>query len=723
MSSSITERILGNNRIYTDKYYRDIFLLTKSFTIYSKDECLLYNNLITEFYGTHVDSSKPETWRYHKHLTGNYHETDKPIELVSIDNGNTIVLSKDTIIYHRSTRDELLKFGYYYKELVDKYPTQELLIKSIINTSPSLTMDEVLSLDNWSIVGFNQNLVEPQETNLIPDIQKRLDNYKVHHLLTSYGLMEPYYMASLFSILYTFLLKSVLAIRLGNDKTERAHSYHILNYLSSHHGLDKHFNYLTKKQVLFLYRNLLYLNNHSGRNETFQTLIDRLFTEKRVSVVNYRQKQKNSTDDKGGMQYRFNQVLLNKANLVYATNDFTLEDIRDRERDLYKGNEKEYEYNTESIDFTNQNSLYSYLRTKDLEVNLVDNTNDVRRTLIPMIIDYWGYMLSIGRLNFISSVVDPITNVDYRLNVRDMFKLFSVVLHKYNDIVIETFPDFVANRVFKPNLPTESVLVSKLYKPEWTIRKLVKQMLQSVPSYVSCDTAYSFNLFITDVYNVNLGHWLLVCNQADKDINAQLEGCIENLNHKGVYKFDTEPVPVFLKRIGFSSVLDYEPNTLYDILMNILNSVTYNKLGELGRNRYVQEALTQIFRQFNSYTVQLIDKYFSTESILANLKSPLYGLEVDSHAYHYYLHDQTNFVDTFIVKKDLVKVSFNTDVKHTKTTKSEIDVDFSEKPLCVGSDIIYVPVQLTTPGVLVPVELEVTPDVDQETLLFLSLNL
>ena len=141
MSSSITERILGNNRIYTDKYYRDIFLLTKSFTIYSKDECLLYNNLITEFYGIHVDTSKPETWRYHKHLTGNYHETDKPIELVSIDNGNTIVLSKDTIIYHRSTRDELLKFGYYYKELVDKYPTQELLIKSIINTSPSLTMD------------------------------------------------------------------------------------------------------------------------------------------------------------------------------------------------------------------------------------------------------------------------------------------------------------------------------------------------------------------------------------------------------------------------------------------------------------------------------------------------------------------------------------------------------------------------------------------------------
>lgn len=723
MSSSITERILGNNKIYTDKYYRDIFLLTKSLTIYCKEEAKLYNDLITEFYGLTVDTNRPETWRYHKHLIGEYHETDKPIEVISVDNGNTIILSKDSIIYHRSTREELLKFGYYYKELVDKYPTQELLIKSIINTSPLPTSEELLTLDNWTIIGFNQGLVESQETNLIPDLQTRLDNYKVHRLMTSYGLMEPYYMASLFSILYTFLMKSILAIRLANDRTERAHSYHILNYLSSHHKLDKYFNYLTKKQVLFLYRNLLYLNNHSGRNETFQTLIDRLFTEKRVSVINYRQKQKNSTDDVGGMRYRFNQVLLNKANLVYATNDFTLEDIRDRERDLYLGNEKEYEFNTPEIDFTNQNSLYSYLRTKDLEVNLVDNTNDVRRTLIPMVIDYWGYMLSIGRLNFISSVVDPITNVDYRLNVRDMFKLFSIVLHKYNDITIETFPDFTANRVFKPTLPTEEVLISKLYKPEWTIRNLVKDMLQSVPPYIPCDTAYSFNLFITDIYNVNLGHWLLVCNQADKDLNAQLEGCIENLNHKGVYTFDNETVPAFLKRIGFPSVLDYSPNVLYEILMNILNSVTYNKLGELGRNRYVQEALTQIFKQFNSYSVQLIDKYFSSESILANLKSPLYGLDVDSHAYHYYLHDQTNFVDTFIVKKDLISVDFNTDIDHTKTTKSFTEVDFGENSLSAGADVIKIPVQFTTPGVLAPIVDEVQPTVDQETLLFLSTNL
>lgn len=723
MSSSITERILGNNRIYTDKYYRDIFLLTKSFTIVCKEEAGLYNDLISEFYGKEIDHNEPSTWRYYTHLTGEYHELDSPIQLVSIDSGNTITLSKETIIYHRSTRDELLKFGYYYKELVDRYPTQELLIKSIINTSPLPTMEELLKLENWTIVGYNQNLVESQETNLIPELQKRLDNYKVHKLMTTYGLMEPYYMASLFSILYTFLLKSILAIRLSNDKTERAHSYHILNYLSSHHKLDRYYNYLTKKQVFFLYRNLLYLNNHSGRNETFQTLIDKLFTEKRVSVVNYRQKQRNSTDDEGNMEYRFNQVLLNNSNLVYSTNNFTLEDIRDRERDLYKGNEKEYQFNTEEINFTNQNSLYSQLRTKDLEVNLVDNTNDVRRTLVPMVVDYWGYMLSINRLNFISSIVDPVNNVDYRLNVRDMFKLFSIVLHKYNGITIDTFPDFIANRVFKPVLPTDKDIIGKSYKPEWTVRQLYKEVIASVPSYVSCDTAYSFNLFISDVYNVNLGHWLLVCNQGDKNINGQLEMCVENLNHKGIYEFDDETVPAFLKRVGFLSVLDYDSDVLYELLMNILNSVTYNKLGELGRNRYVQDALVQVFKQFNSYTVQLIDKYFSSESVLANLKSPLYTLDRDSKTTSYYLNDNTSYVDIFTVKKNDIPVVLNTDVEYVKSIVAHVAVDFNEVSFSAGSDIISIPVQISTPSVLEPVVPHVLQDIDQDTLLFLSINL
>lgn len=723
MSSSITEKILGNNTLYTDKFYKDVFLLTKSFTFYSKDEAKLYNQVVVDVYKQQIDYNDLSSWRYHKHLIGEYHPVDRPIELISVDNGTTVTLTKDTIIYHRSTREELLKFDYFYKQLVDKYPDQELLIKSIINTSPSITLEKLLTLEDWSIVSYNEALVESQETNLLPELQIRIDNYKVHRLNTTYALIEPYYFAMLYSLLYTFVLESILAIRLINEKTERAHSYHILNYLASHHKLDKHYNYLTKKQIFFLYRNLLYLNNHSGRNHVFKTLIQKLFTDKRVSVVNYRQKQKNSVRSDGSIEYRFNQVLLNDADLVYAINDFTLEDIRDREKDLYPGNSKEYQFNTTDIDFKNQNSLHGYLYTKDLEVNIVDNTNDVRRKLIPMIVDYWGYMLSINRMNFISSIVDPITNTDYRLSVRDMFKLFSIVLHKYNNITLDTFPDFVANRVFKPTLPTEEELISKLYKPEWTIKKLVKEVRESVPLYVSCETAYSFNLHISSVYSVNLAHWLLVTSQADKDINAQLDLTIENLNFKAVYRFDNETVPSFLKRIGFETVLDYREDVLFDLISNILNSVTYNKLGELGRNKFIQESLVAIFEQFNSYSVQLIDKYLSSESILAENKSPLYALDIDGHTHHYYLHDRGNFVDTVVERVEGIAVKEETRTEHDTIVQLNIPVQISETIVSRDTDIIDTPIQLSTPSLIDLQEEVITVDVDQETLFFLSLNL
>ena len=111
-------------------------------------------------------------------------------------------------------------------------------------------------------------------------------------------------MASLFQVLYHFILTSLIAIRLTNAKTQLAHSYHVLSYLASHHGLDRHYLFMTKSQRLFLYRNLLYLDNHSGRQHVFKLLIDKIFTDKRVSVVNYRSLQRNQTNSDSYIDYR-----------------------------------------------------------------------------------------------------------------------------------------------------------------------------------------------------------------------------------------------------------------------------------------------------------------------------------------------------------------------------------------------------------------------------------
>lgn len=71
--------------------------------------------------------------------------------------------------------------------------------------------------------------------------------------------------------------------------------------------------------------------------------------------------------------------------------------------------------------------MFSSLLTKDLETIIVDNTDTVRHKLIPTIIDYWAYLLKTNKINYLVTVVDPITNTELKLTTKDLFKLFVIV--------------------------------------------------------------------------------------------------------------------------------------------------------------------------------------------------------------------------------------------------------------------------------------------------------
>lgn len=719
MGSSIVERTLGVNKIYTEQYLKETILLTKSITVKCNKEAELYNQYVRDILKQPVDQSDKSTWRYYRHLAALYHSVDRPVTIISLDNGQEVTLDQSTIELHKFTRAELLKYDYYYKELIDRYPDQELFIKSLISTSSRLNAKAISELEDFTIVTYNDTLVEEQETNLISELQVRINNYKNTKLLTTYSLMDSYYLASLFHILYNFIVTTLIALRLKNAKTQLAHSYHILNYLASHHGLDKYYNYLTKNQVLFLYRNLLYLNNHSGRNHIFSTLIQKLFTDNKVSITNYIMKQSNSTTDEGYMEYRFNQTPLNKTPLVYDTRDFSLEELRDREVTIVPNNDKEYKFHQTEIDCKHKNSLYSMLLTKDLEITLTDNSNDVKYKLLPTITDYWAHLLNMKQLNYIATVVDPITNVSYSLHTEDLFKLFVIALYKYNDIDLIEFPVYTSTRVYKTNLPTLKELYSVFYKKTYTLTKTCEQVHFSVPRYRYCTTSYAFNELITDLYTFNLGVWLLQANTGDKENNAQLDLFVENLHTRSEYRFNNETVGQFLKRIGLEYILTYNQETLYDIVINTLNAATYNKLGDIGKNKYTQEALVEVFKRFTSYSVQIIDRYISSESILLLQRSPSYSVHMDSSK-NCYTIPNSEYLDVYSSKKTTERVSEADKVTHTNSYTTTSQFNPTETVVQDASIEFYSIVNLPAPY---PIDVESGVTLpDQDHLLFLCFN-
>lgn len=683
MSISITERILSSNKFYTDKYLKDTINLTKSITLKNNKEATLYNEYIVNIYPSHfIDNSDKRTWRYYKHLSGEVYSLDVPMVVISIDNGESIELSPQSLSFHKLTHKELLKFDLFYKEIVDKYPDQELYLKTIINNSVKYTIQEIIDLEDFSIVSYNYSLIEENEHDLMYHLQNRIDNYKNTKLIQHYALTDSLFIASQYHILYNFIFTTLIALRLQNAKTLRAHSYHILNYLSSHHYLDIHHFALTKKQALYLYRNLLYLNNHSGRDLIFRTLIDKLFTDRNITVVNYTYSQSNTIDDNNYTEYKFKQKLLNNANFVYSYLDYDLQDVLNKELPLVEGNPKQIKYHYDEIDTSYKNSLYSTLLTKDIETIIVDNTDTVKHKLIETLIDYWGYLLKTNNIKFLVSLQDPVSNKQLRLNTKDLFKLFIIVLFKLNKIDLVEFPDYFIKRVYKPTLPTREELQSYFYRKHYYHKPMIDEILRAVPKYATTITSYQFEQFVTSIYRLNIGLWLFTTNQHDKDDEGQFSNLIENLHHKDIYSFNDETVTVFLKRVALEGLLDYPTEALQEMSFSILNNMYDNKLSFLNKYKFIQKSLIEVFKKFNSYTVQLVDNYSNEPAILAGHKETRVTILEDKHKYEFFYYTFILNLEMYYKTKDFEEIPF----KQTYLHKNILDIT-SEVPITSNINI------------------------------------
>lgn len=634
MALSITEKVLGNNKFYTDTHIKETITLAKSIVIKNDKEARLYNDYLRQTVPGYTEESNPANWRYYRHISGERYPLDRTITAVSVDNGQEFVFDKAAMLVHRRTHEELLKFGLYYEELVKRYPELELYIKGVITTPRYSSVQQIIDLPDYQIVAYAGYLVEENEHDLISDLQLRIDSYQSTWLMGYYAVLDNLFLAAQYSILYKYIVTSILALRMEKDKTVNAHSFHIRLYLASHHFLDDVLLFLTKKQQLFLYRNMLYLNNHCGSNFTFQTLIDVLFTDRNISVVNYIYRQSNTTNTDGWMNYRYNQKLLNSKSLVVNTADMSLPMVAAKEIPLLEGNQQTYQFHEKEIDFRHRTALFSELLTKDLETILLDETDSVKYKLLQTLTDYWARLLQDNRVSFLVDIVDPASSMSVRVTIRDLFKLYLVVLYASNNIQLQKFPTYRVQRTFKETLPTSKELLKGCYDLDVTQRRYVQDLLEAVPRYEYYLTSYQFEQFVTKVYKLNIGLWTWQSNFSDMDTEGQVEWLIGQVHECTDFNVDTqESVQDFLDRTGLDDPRGYDAVQLKTYLYTILDNAYDKKLSFLSRYEKLQDALTKVFFKFNSYTVQLINNYYADAPLLVGAKDTLYShtgaVEVD----------------------------------------------------------------------------------------------
>lgn len=626
MALSVVEKVLGTSNPYSTTYLDDTMRLTKSFTIHHEYEAKTYNDLVVIKYRKVPNEFNKASWRYYRHLAGEYHEVDVPMKVISRDNKQEIVLTRETLEVHIDTKESLTQYGAFYDEVVQKYPEQELLLKTLISSNEPKPIEEIINLSNWQIVSYNEGLVEPQETDLILRLQERIDNFAIRGLITNYTLADNLFMAVLYCQLYNFIILNILSIRLSNLKTSRVHSYHLLNYFASHHGLDSSYAYIDNYQRLFLYRNLKYLDSHAGQESTFKTLIEKFFDRKRVVITNYEYKQLNNLRDDLSIDYGYKQNILNNEKFVYEDKMFTPEELSHKEISILKNNYKEYSYNFDDIDFKMLNSLDSSVKTKDLEITLTDSSNDVKHKLVELLIDYWGVTLELGYNNSIVNILDPISGKDLVLESRDAYKLFIVSLLKHYNVKIDHIPDVDVWRAFKEKFPTDNWLIKRLQKPWPFVNSRVSKVSVQAPKYRQLETRSAFRRYVEDVYRFELGMWIYLGSTGEFYSHYDIERGFEDLHRPYVVKNGGEKINDFLKRIELEDLKDYTRDQARELAEIILHKSSDDILKDNEINRLTQESVVNIFSKFKSYSTQLLNNFNVSDTRLLGLVMPYYTI-------------------------------------------------------------------------------------------------
>lgn len=212
---------------------------------------------------------------YYINLIGDYSDLDEMMYVTSVDEPNIppIEFTKESLANHHKTYVTYKVPGEKFNDLVDKYPHQADLIKSIMY--PVSDIDTAINANNFELLAYDTSLLEDQEVSSILDaLTTYLTMYRERwHIPEFY--YEAYYPLTEWWILWTILPLTILRQRVSNIGTSRAHTTQIWEYLTSH-GLGDYRGVLNFTEQMFLYKNLRYLIHNRGKDGTLSILSENL---------------------------------------------------------------------------------------------------------------------------------------------------------------------------------------------------------------------------------------------------------------------------------------------------------------------------------------------------------------------------------------------------------------------------------------------------------------
>lgn len=590
---------------YYDLYVDSVIALARSLVIKDHASAVAINQNL-QYYGHSVETATPTTWKYYKNIAGEYHSTDEPIIVRSVDTLEDIVFSKENLAAHPATAEEYRQGSDFYNRLISQYPQQELLIRGIVNP---VDLQKAISAEDGSVLAWDSSQVESNETNLIPKIEQWAKSFYVRWNIPDYNLVDSFYASAFQGVLFSLVPQVIFNIRLENCKTNYVHSFHVRQYLASHGKLDVYLDRLNTKQALWLYRNVNYLLRHAGRTDTFHALVEHILTERGIALAAY------------DLRHNLSDILQElrphpEMSLEFLNYDVgqdyrdvrEIPEILDKEITVAPDNMEENDDAYGYVPRKASLSMTSSTPTKVLESIVSDNSNNTAFSLGQILLQHWIYLASEDRYVANVSFPHPVTGEVISLSAKEAFVAYLYVYNKACGLELTQVPDGTAltavgvKRPVKPTLEQLKAVVDSRYVSEEDLqRSLVGHPPMSVYNNVTAFRDYCLRL--RDLLRIHREIYILKEHPVER---GQLEGALR-MHWQDVEcdLFSGENyVQWFVERgLDFHTLTDLDLRVLS---AELLQAGTGSDLSDANALRDLQNAMVGIMERLSSYSVQYL---------------------------------------------------------------------------------------------------------------------
>jgi len=585
-------------------YHESVVRLAATIVIKDEATCDTINDWLS-ITGHEVLDGAPETWKYYLNLSGQYHPTDVPMKVTSMDTHAEIDFTTANMDIHRATWREYQYGSRYYKELIGRYPNQDMLINGILNP---VNIGTAIAAPDHSILYYDASLVEGRETNLVEEIQYWVNALFVRWANDDYRINNSGFIAARLLILFMALPAAIKSIRLDNCRTNRVHSYHIRRYLASFGPLDQYYNEMNEFQRLYFYRNIRYIQRNNGKDEIFRELVSKVLTRRNFPLAEYTMQQND-----GDITINFDPVIQYGRASINGIPSALGDDIKDTagildlQRTLARSNPIENEYAEQYIPNLMARSLSAQVDTKVLESNVLDLKESEPYTLGEVLLNQWIYLADKGLYETVLTLQLPNGGDSFKLSMKEAFIVYQYTYMLRLGVELVEIPLLMAKRVRRTPLPTFDELRS-LTTRAVTSDAFINEALRdnvTITNYVSVD---SFLAACMGIQTKMLRHRDLYVFREDLFQYAEMKLLTDRFYADIPVDMDNgQNYAQWLRDRGLSFD-SYSPAELDEVMLSVLNQATGLELRTAQSLKDVQKAMLNIMSQLSSYSVQYIQQ-------------------------------------------------------------------------------------------------------------------